>query len=773
MQPIHRCLAAALAFLVTFMAGRSSGIDPQAAAEAENAYQAAQSKKAETSRRINPTQLALLKAADAQYGLMAEALAVFSDDGTKPLFDRSIDPGIKDGKKGLANYRRLIVAMDRVAAAEPGFRQALKQLSTETGIERPGQPHSCQLLPGGPMQLFALWPSTQVCLMQTDSVLAGLDFWNIPARRRAADRETIRQVTLVDSGKLSPQKRKRLVERVYKQAEEVVKVNVNDEADKTRLSSMMTSQKEFYANLLDGKLDELAPHLHVQMCGDAEGAGEDYLKLADDRGETPGKILVRTGADAINSGVNVYVSVTKDALGTQLGEQVGTGIDAAKTTWEKIEQAEKGLPELKKNVAKDAKEVIRKRAIEFLSEKLGVPADALDKPTQEVGESVQDFGQNVEFDRRVAEAGKAGFQDLIEYDLKEGVKSFEVIRQATDKVSEQIQAEGAGQGIVQVGSQEDGQPLDGAVVWYEDPHTQSTKLLIHPLPVVPGEKLLLPDGAKVELVEMSDSGEIRRVTDGPILVSDDGVAMIGIQKSEQTPPPDAVVEDVANRTPPEPVEEKTIQKPDPENPGKKQGNEEVQGQTWLYQGVWLPEKYFPSGFHHYSSDTIPQGDPAQGHGSQSIWYGIPLLGKGGRTSSSAGEHPYTVFIDGMAVHKSVEIAKQSIQQVRESLKAKTSVALGDEAYVGDSCKGDDGSVFQELKGRDGIFCRNLNVWLVRVGRVTFGLRVSGDRVMDYNPNATGNRHFVAHPTPSRDDIMKLAQTFVERIRQYSKDKGWL
>jgi hypothetical protein len=101
------------------------------------------------------------------------------------------------------------------------------------------------------------------------------------------------------------------------------------------------------------------------------------------------------------------------------------------------------------------------------------------------------------------------------------------------------------------------------------------------------------------------------------------------------------------------------------------------------------------------------------------------------------------------------------------------VALGDEAYVGDSCKGDDGSVFQELKGRDGIFCRNLNVWLVRVGRVTFGLRVSGDRVMDYNPNATDNRHFVAHPTPSRDDIMKLAKIFVERIRQYSKDKGWL
>lgn len=88
MQPSTRYLTAALALLVTFMAGRSSGIDPQAAAEAE---------------------------------------------------------------------------------------QAMKKLSAETGIERPGKPHSCQLLPDAPLRLLALWPPAQVCLMQTDSVLAGWD----------------------------------------------------------------------------------------------------------------------------------------------------------------------------------------------------------------------------------------------------------------------------------------------------------------------------------------------------------------------------------------------------------------------------------------------------------------------------------------------------------------------------------------------------------------------------------------------------------------------
>ncbi len=560
MQASARYRAAALASLITLLAGCSNGIDPEAAADTSKtsptreaaSRQASKAKLPNMGRRLHPAQLALLKAADAQHGLMAVALAVFSDDGSKPLFDRSIDPGIKDTKKGLANYRRLIVALDRLATAEPGYREAIKKLSAETGV---GKPHACQLPPDGLRHLFAVWPPAQVCLMQTDSALAGWDFWNIPARRRAADRETIRQLTLVGSAKLDRQSRKHLVDRVYQQAKEVVKVNINSDADKTRLKSLMTSQKDFYANLLDGKLDELAPHLHRQMCEDADSSGQDYLKLADDRGETPGKILVRTGADAINSGVNLYVAVAKDALGGPLGEEIGTGLDAAKTTWEKIEQAEKGIDELKKNVPKDAKEAIRKRAVEYLSEKLGVPADLLDKSTEDIGESVQDFAQNTEFDRRVAEAGKAGFQDIINHDLKEGVKSFDIIRQATDEVSTQTQKEDWGRGTVQVGDAKDG-PLDSAVVWYEEEGKQKPKLLLHPLPVVPGERLSLPDRARVEVVEISDSGEIRRVTDGPILVSADGVAMIGLQKSEEAPPeqtptPDAVANDTPKPLPPQ------------------------------------------------------------------------------------------------------------------------------------------------------------------------------------------------------------------------------
>jgi hypothetical protein len=199
----------------------------------------------------------------------------------------------------------------------------------------------------------------------------------------------------------------------------------------------------------------------------------------------------------------------------------------------------------------------------------------------------------------------------------------------------------------------------------------------------------------------------------------------------------------------------------------------LQAIPWIHQGLWLPEKYLPRGFRHYDSDRKPEGDPPRSNGSQSVWYGIPLKKKGGQPSSSSGEHPYTVFLDGMIVFKSVKLAQQHVQMMRESLSAKTSVPLGEEAYLGDNCKGDDGSLFNEYSGRDGIWGRALHVYLVRVGRVTFGLRVSGDRVKDYDRTAAGDRDFVAHETPTREELMGIAQAFVGAVRRYAEDKGWL
>jgi hypothetical protein len=197
------------------------------------------------------------------------------------------------------------------------------------------------------------------------------------------------------------------------------------------------------------------------------------------------------------------------------------------------------------------------------------------------------------------------------------------------------------------------------------------------------------------------------------------------------------------------------------------------GYDWLYMGVWLPERYFPAGYRHYSDSKMPSGDPAIGNGTQSLWFGIPLKSRGGRPSSSAGEHPYTIFIDGIAVYKSAALAKKMFETMKSGPFTKTPIALGDDAYIDEDCK-DSGSLFKVYRDKAGeILQRDLNVRNIRVGSIVFGLRVNGDRVQDYHPNVPNSRRFIAHETPSEDEILEIAKLFVSRIRAYGNDKGWI
>jgi hypothetical protein len=241
-----------------------------------------------------------------------------------------------------------------------------------------------------------------------------------------------------------------------------------------------------------------------------------------------------------------------------------------------------------------------------------------------------------------------------------------------------------------------------------------------------------------------------------------------IRTPDAAPPPVFVVGPPdAEQTPAAP--KPTVTSVPPESPA---GNN-PSGALWAYQGVWLPEKYLPAGFRHYDSDRKPQGDPPVSNGSQTVWYGIPLKKKGGQSSASSGEHPLTVYIDGVTIYTSLTIAKQEIQSLRNNLSCKTSVPLGEEAYLRDDLRGADGSIFTEFSGHDGVWRRDIHVYLIRVGRVVFGLRVSGDRVKDFDPDGSDHRDFVAYETPSREQIMQVAETFVGAMRRYAGDKGWL
>ena len=195
---------------------------------------------------------------------------------------------------------------------------------------------------------------------------------------------------------------------------------------------------------------------------------------------------------------------------------------------------------------------------------------------------------------------------------------------------------------------------------------------------------------------------------------------------------------------------------------------------WLYQPVHLPQPYLPKGYHYYPEDPIPSGDPPIGKGSQTLWHGIPLHRKQGQPSSSAGEHPYSVYFDGIIVYKTLAGAKQLYHLSAEGAKDRLDVDFGDEAYV--DFKGDDGSMFTEYRSsKTGeIFRRDLNIRNIRVGRTIFGLRLVGSKVEDFlRQGGQDGKTFVAHPTPSREELTKIAELYVTRVRDYARTKGWL
>ncbi len=187
---------------------------------------------------------------------------------------------------------------------------------------------------------------------------------------------------------------------------------------------------------------------------------------------------------------------------------------------------------------------------------------------------------------------------------------------------------------------------------------------------------------------------------------------------------------------------------------------------WLYRGVWLPPKYIPAGYRHYDDAPAFSGEPWHGHNaSQSLWYPIPLRKKRGQPSSSSTEHPYTVYLDGMTVFKSVALAEKNLQHATNNVR----VPVGDEAYVDRA----DGSIFKEYTNDRGVWRRDAQIRYIRVGRILLGLRIVANQVTDFDPDAAGSPNFVAHETPSGADVMRVIQMFVEQVRQYAKDKRWL
>jgi hypothetical protein len=505
----------------------------------------------------NPVETALLEAAGVQYGAYAELLGMLSSEGATPLLSREVDLGAAAPELGLANYLRLIELTDRMVAAELEFQQAIKVLSEQTGLPVPGKAAAPNSV-GWNLQLLSLMPVMQTGLLQSDLLHSGWEFWKWGENSRRRARATVLGVVFADAKKHQLQKpeQEMMRRRVY----EVARTRYADRGDIGR------SEREFFENLRDGKLDHIAQRLHANMSHDASDAGMSYLTITGVQGKRPIDVVYEEGCRGLAAGVDLYVAAGKAAvaggLGPEAGEKFLEGYDKAVEIVEKIQEIESKAGELGDAVrdpigyARDkVPEMLKERAVELLKEKTGLSDEVIEECTDQLGEAVQQVVQNVEVSRRIdaayqreqfkAELAEAKNVQPLSSEEQSAVDRPRVtvegprLRRITEQVHEEMVAEGWSLGAVSIelGAAADAasgavrSSLNSVVAWWQDARTQASRLTVFPAPVPSGTVMTLPAGAQVELVELADSGLIHRLTERPMTVLDEGITQVAVRPS--------------------------------------------------------------------------------------------------------------------------------------------------------------------------------------------------------------------------------------------------
>ena len=195
-------------------------------------------------------------------------------------------------------------------------------------------------------------------------------------------------------------------------------------------------------------------------------------------------------------------------------------------------------------------------------------------------------------------------------------------------------------------------------------------------------------------------------------------------------------------------------------------------QTPVYSGLWLPESYFPSGFR-----SSPYGEPTgtaplRSNGTQVIEYMLPAQGQDDL------QEWITVFIDSMSVYpdnqQAVTMTKFWADQLGPSSRT---LNVGDEAHLDPKYVGQDSPCRSYLEeGRDNfgeVNMRKLLLRAVKVGQMTLGIRVNGERVRGLRKEGNFTRWFTVRAVPSCEGLETIAAFFAEQIRLYGEDQGWM
>lgn len=531
------------------LAGCSTANVPAARPPAESTQPATQR---------NPVETALVEAAGVQYGAYAELLGMLSNEGATPLLSLQVDLGAAAPDWAMANYRRLIELTDRMVVAEAEFQQAIKVLSEQTGLPAPGKAAAPNSV-GWNLQLLSLLPAMQTGLLQTDLLHSGWKFWKWGENSRRRARATVLGVVFADAEKHQLQKPEQ--EMMRRHVYEVARKRYSDRANVGR------SEREFYENLRDGKLDHIAQRLHADMSHDASEAGMSYLTITGVQGERPIDIVYKEGCRGLAAGVDLYVAAGKAAvaggLGPEAGKKFTEGFDKGVEIVEKIQEVETRVEQFREVVrdpigyAQDkAPKVIQQRAVELLKDKTGLSDKVIEECTDQLGEAVQQMVQNTEVSRRIDEAyqrdqflaelaKERGDQPAPGESMPQGPAGEAIrLRRITEQVHEEMAADGWNLNTLRIDLGEAANALhdtarsslDSMVAWWNDAQAGATRLTILPTPVASGTAVALPGGVRTELIELADSGTIHRLTDRPVVVSREGVTQVAIRPLAIEPP---------------------------------------------------------------------------------------------------------------------------------------------------------------------------------------------------------------------------------------------
>jgi len=534
-------------FLLTAVtAGCAAGDAPAARPPAENAQS--------TAAQRNPVETALLEAAGVQYHAYDELLAMFSNEGAAPLLSRQVDLGADDPKAAVAHYRRLIDLTDRMVAAEAAFQEAVKAMADQTGLPIPGKVTK-QGTVGWNLQLLSLLPVMQTGLLQSDLLHSGWKFWKWGENARRSARATVLGVAFADAEqhRLQKPEQEMMRRRVY----EVARTRYADQGN------LGGSEREFFENLRDGKLDHIAQRLHADMSQDGSTEGMAYMTVAGMQGKRPIDVVYQEGCRGLAAGVDLYIAAGKAAvaggLGPEAGEKFLEGYDKAVEIVEKIQEIESHAEELNDAVRdpigymqEKVPQMLKERAVELLQEKTGLSDEVIEECTDQLGEAVQQVVQHVEYSQRIdaayekeqfkAELAEAKTvqpptgEDPPAADRPRVAVDGPRFRRITEQVHEEMAAEGWSLGAVSIelGAAADAasgaarSSLDGVVAWWQDASTQANRLTILPTPVASGTVMTLPAGTQVELLELADSGTIHRLTERPMTVLDEGITQVAV-----------------------------------------------------------------------------------------------------------------------------------------------------------------------------------------------------------------------------------------------------